>query len=206
MSWEKVLQLRVFIRLVAPANEFHVYRQWFLSTAMDELLCVNYASAEKDRLYRCLDRLLEHKQDLFAWLQQKWAELFHADFEVLLYDLTKTYFESEMADNPKAQRGYSRAGRPDCLQVVIALVVTTDSFPQAYEVMNGNTADSTTLRGFLDKIETTYGRAKRMWVMDRGIPEPEVKILLEKLRLTLPAQPPPRITSAPARQTLVAAG
>ena len=110
--------------------------------------------AEKDRLYRCLDRVLEHKQELFVWLQQKWADLFRADFEVLLYDLTSTYFEGEMEQNPKARRGYSRDGRPDCLQVVIALVVTPDGFPLAYEVMNGNTADRTTLRRFLSKIET----------------------------------------------------
>lgn len=137
---------------------------------MDELLQVDFAVAEKDRLYRCLDRLLEHKQDLFVWLRKKWSDLFHADFEVLLYDLTSTYFEGEMEHNPKAQRGYSRDGRPDCLQVVIALVVTTDGFPLAYEVMNGNTIDSTTLSLFLDKIESTYGKARRMWVMDRGIP------------------------------------
>ena len=170
VSWEKVLQLLVVNRLIAPSSEFHVHRQWFLSTAMDELLQVDFAVAEKDRLYRCLDRLLEHKQDLFRWLQKKWADLFQADFEVLLYDLTSTYFEGEMEGNPKARRGYSRDGRPDCLQVVIALVVTTDGFPLAYEVMNGNTVDSTTLSAFLEKIENTYGKAKRMWVMDRGIP------------------------------------
>ena len=141
-----------------------------LSTAMDELLNVDYAAAEKDRLYRCLDRVLEHKQELFVWLRGKWAHLFQADFEVLLYGLTSTYFEGAMEDNPKAQRGYSRDGRPDCLPVVVALVVTTDGFPLAYEVMNGNTTGCTTLRGFLDKIEKTYGKAKRMWVMmDRGI-------------------------------------
>ena len=103
-------------------------------------------------------------------MQQKWADLFHADFEVLLYDLTSTYFEGEMEENPKAKHGYSRDGRPDCLQVVIALVITPDGFPLAYEVMDGNTSDRTTLRGFLDQIENTYGQAKRMWVMDRGIP------------------------------------
>jgi len=170
VSWDKVLQLLVVNRLIDPGSEFRVHRQWFLDTAMDELLNVDFAVAQKDRLYRCLDRLLAHKQDLFVWLKQKWADLFHADFEVLLYDLTSTYFEGAMERNPKAKRGYSRDGRPDCLQVVIALVVTTDGFPLAYEVMNGNTTDCTTLRGFLDKIETTYGKAKRMWVMDRGIP------------------------------------
>src|SRR5438067_6287483 len=141
---------------------------------MDELLEEDFAVAGKDRLYRCLDRVLEHKQDLFIWLKQKWADLFQADFEVLLYDLTSTYFEGEMEKNPKAQRGYSRDGRPDCLQVVIALVITPDGFPLAYEVMDGNTSDRTTLRGFLEQIEKTYGKAKRMWVMDRGIPTEEI--------------------------------
>jgi len=170
VSWEKVLCLLVVNRLIDPGSEFRLHRQWFLASAMDELLGVDYRVADKDRLYRCLDRVLEHKQDLFVWLKQKWADLFQADFEVLLYDLTSTYFEGEMEQNPKAKRGYSRDGRPDCLQVVIALVVTPDGFPLAYEVMDGNTADSTTLRGFLDKIEKTYGKTQRMWVMDRGIP------------------------------------
>jgi hypothetical protein len=170
VSWEKVLRLLVVNRLIDPGSEFRLHRQWFLSSAMDELLGVDYRVADKDRLYRCLDRILDHKQDLFVCLKQKWADLFEADFEVLLYDLTSTYFEGEMEQNPKAKRGYSRDGRPDCLQVVIALVVTPDGFPLAYEVMDGNTADSTTLRGFLEKIEKTYGKAQRMWVMDRGIP------------------------------------
>ncbi len=170
VSWEKVLQLLVVNRWIDPGSEWRVHRQWFLGSAMDELLGVDFAVAEKDRLYRCLDRILEHKPELFVWLKQKWADLFHADFEVLLYDLTSTYFEGAMEENPKAKHGYSRDGRPDCLQVVIALVITPDGFPLAYEVMDGNTSDRTTLRGFLDKIENTYGQAKRMWVMDRGIP------------------------------------
>ena len=103
-------------------------------------------------------------------MKQKWADMFHADFEVLLYDLTSTYFEGEMEQNPKAKRGHSRDKRPDCLQLVIALVVTTDGLPLAYEVMKGNTSDRTTLPGFLKKIEETYGKAKRVWVMDRGVP------------------------------------
>jgi len=170
VSWEKVLQLLVVNRWIDPGSEWRVHRQWFLGSAMDEWLGVDFAVAEKDRLYRCLDRILEHKQELFVWLKQKWADLFQADFEVLLYDLTSTYFEGEMEENPKAKHGYSRDGRPDCLQVVIALVITPDGFPLAYEVMDGNTSDRTTLRGFLDQIENTYGQAKRMWVMDRGIP------------------------------------
>jgi len=174
VSWEKVLQLLVVNRLLDPGSEFRVHRQWFVNSAMDELLETDFGVAEKDRLYRCLDRVLEHKQDLFIWLRQKWADLFHADFEVLLYDLTSTYFEGEMEQNPKARRGYSRDKRPDCLQLVIALVVTTDGLPLAYEVMNGNTSDKKTLPDFLKKIETTYGKARRVWVMDRGVPTEEI--------------------------------
>ena len=170
VSWEKVLRLLVVNRLLEPGSEFRVHRHWFVESAMDALLEENFAVAEKDRLYRCLDRILEHKQELFVWLKQKWAELFGADFDVLLYDLTSTYFEGGMEENPKAKRGYSRDNRPDCLQVVIALVVTPDGFPLAYEVMDGNTSEQKTLRPFLERIEKTYGKARRVWVMDRGIP------------------------------------
>jgi transposase len=170
VSWEKVLRLLVVNRLLEPGSEFRVHRHWFVASAMDALLEENFAVADKDRLYRCLDRVLEHKQELFVWLKQKWSELFQADFEVLLYDLTSTYFEGGMEENPKAKRGYSRDSRPDCLQVVIALVVTPDGFPLAYEVMDGNTSEHKTLRPFLDHIEKTYGKARRVWVMDRGIP------------------------------------
>lgn len=179
VSWEKVLRLLVVNRLLDPGSEFRVHRQWYVDSAMDELLETGFEVAEKDRLYRCLDRVLEHKQELFLYLKQKWADLFGADFEVLLYDLTSTYFEGEMDQNPKARRGYSRDGRPDCLQLVIALVVTPDGFPLAYEVMNGNTADSSTLRDFLAKVETTYGKARRVWVMDRGIPS---EAILKEMR------------------------
>src|SRR2546428_4310091 len=170
VSWEKVLRLLVVNRLLDPGSELRIHRQWFVDSAMDALLETDFAVAEKDRLYRCLDRALKHKQALFIWLKQKWADLFHSDFEVLLYDLTSTYFEGEMEQTPKAKRGYSRDKRPDCLQLVIALVVTTDGLPLAYEVMKGNTSDRTTLPGFLKKIEDTYGKARRVWVMDRGVP------------------------------------
>jgi hypothetical protein len=170
VSWEKVLRLLVVNRLLEPGSEFRVHRHWFVESAMDALLETDYTVAGKDRLYRCLDRIVEHKQDLFVWLQQKWSELFHADFEVLLYDLTSTYFEGEMEECGKAKRGYSRDSRPDCVQVVIALIVTPDGFPLAYEVMDGNTSEQKTLRPFLERIETTYGKARRVWVMDRGIP------------------------------------
>jgi len=179
VSWEKVLRLLVVNRLLDPGSEYHLHRQWFVDSAMDELLETDFSVAEKDRLYRCLDRVLKHKQELFIWLKQKWADLFHADFEVLLYDLTSTYFEGEMEQNAKAKRGYSRDKRPDCLQLVIALVVTPDGFPLAYEVMNGNTSDRKTLPDFLKKIEGTYGKARRVWVMDRGVP---TEAILKEMR------------------------
>src|SRR5205809_372826 len=170
IRWEKVLQLLVVNRLIAPGSEFHLHRHWFLSSAMDELLNTDFAIADKDRLYRCLDRILEHKQDLFAFLKKKWADLFEADFEVLLYDLTSTYLEGEMKQNPKAKRGHSRDGRPDWLQVAIGLVVTTDGFPLAYEVRDGTTSDRTTLRKFLKHIEDRYGWTNRIRLIARGIP------------------------------------
>lgn len=170
VGWEKVLELLTVHRLIDPGSEFRLHRQWFLQSAMDELLGVDFRAAAKDRLYRCLDRVLEHKDGLFAHLRQRWQDLFSAQFDVLLYDLTSTYFEGLCRDNPKARHGYSRDGRGDCRQVVIALIVTPRGFPLAYEVLPGNTADNTTLKDFLDKIEKRYGKARRTWVMDRGIP------------------------------------
>lgn len=179
VPWEKVLRLLVVNRLLDPGSEFRVHRQWFDQTAMAELLGTDFAVAEKDRLYRCLNRLLEHKQDLFQHLRQRWQDLFATHFDVLFYDLTSTYFEGEAEQIPQAKRGYSRDHRPDCLQVVIALVITPEGFPLAYEVMDGNTSDRTTLRGFLDRIEKAYGQARRVWIMDRGIP---TEALLAEMR------------------------
>jgi transposase len=170
VAWPQVLQLLTVNRLIDPGSEFRLHRQWFDQSAMDALLGVDFAVAEKDRLYRCLDRILAHKQDLFIHLRQRWKDLFEEEFDVLLYDLTSTYVEGEAEQNPKAKYGYSRDGRPDCKQVVIALVVTPRGFPLAYEVMDGNTSDKTTLRDFLNKVENAYGKAKRVWLMDRGIP------------------------------------
>ena len=179
VPWEKVLRLLVVNRLLDPGSEFRVHRQWFDQTAMAELLGTDFAVAEKDRLYRCLDRLLEHKAELFKHLRRRWQDLFVTHFDVLFYDLTSTYFEGEAEEIEKAKRGYSRDHRPDCLQVIIALVITPEGFPLAYEVMDGNTSDRTTLRGFLDHIEKTYGKAQRVWVMDRGIP---TEALLAEMR------------------------
>ena len=179
VPWAKVLQLLVVNRLIDPGSEFRVHRQWFDQSAMAELLEVDFAVAEKDRLYRCLDRIVEHKPGLFQHLRERWQDLFQAQFEVLLYDLTSTYIEGEGEAIPKAKYGYSRDQRFDCKQVVIALVITPEGLPLAYEVMDGNTSDRTTLRGFLDKIESSYGRAQRVWVMDRGIP---TEAVLEEMR------------------------
>jgi Transposase DDE domain len=174
VPWAKVLELLVVSRLVSPGSEFRLHRQGFDQSAMGDLLGTGFAVAEKDRLYRCLDRILKHKAALFEHLRQRWQELFQARFDVLLYDLTSTYIEGEGEEIPKAQHGYSRDHRFDCRQVVIALVVTPEGFPLAYEVLEGNTSDRTTLQGFLAKIEAQYGRARRVWLMDRGIPTEEV--------------------------------
>jgi Transposase DDE domain len=179
VPWAKVLELLVVNRLVAPGSEFRLHRQGFDQSAMGDLLGTGFAVAEKDRLYRCLDRIGGHQTALFDHLRQRWQELFQARFDVLLYDLTSTYIEGEGEEIPKAKHGYSRDHRGDCRQVVIALVVTPEGFPLAYEVLAGNTSDRTTLRGFLDKIEAQYGRARRVWVMDRGIPTEDV---LEEMR------------------------
>lgn len=179
VPWERVLRLLVVNRLLEPGSEFRVHRQWFDQTAMAELLGTDFAVAEKDRLYRCLDRLLEHKPALFQHLRQRWQDLFATHFDVLFYDLTSTYFEGEAEEIEKAKRGYSRDHRPDCLQVIIALVITPEGLPLAYEVMDGNTSDRRTLRGFLDHIEKAYGQARRVWVMDRGIP---TEALLAEMR------------------------
>jgi Transposase DDE domain len=183
-QWDQVLQVLVSYRLIAPGSEWKLHRDWFGKSAMADLLGADFGLAEAHKLYACHDLLLQHKADLFSHLMARWRDLFNANFDVLLYDLTSTYFEinaSNVAAGDKRRHGYSRDKRPDCPQVVIALVVTTDGLPLAYEVLPGNTADCTTLRMFLARacpceaqrkrgIEQQYGRARRVWVMDRGIP------------------------------------
>jgi hypothetical protein len=171
--WDLILQVLVAYRLIAPGSEWKLHRHWFTSSAMADLLGGDFGLAEVHKLYACHDRLLEHKDALFTHLADRWRDLFNASFDVLLYDLTSTYFEINAADLPtdaKRRHGYSRDKRGDCPQLVIALIVTPEGLPLAYEVLPGNTADNTTLRSFLDKIEQQYGKARRVWVMDRGIP------------------------------------
>jgi transposase len=174
--WAHVLQTLAIYRLIDPGSEWRLHRQWFHDSAMADLLDEDFALAQKDTLYRCLDKLVEHRTALFRFLRSRWEDLFGVKFEVLLYDLTSTYFESDppFPEGDKRQFGYSRDKRSDCVQVVIALVVTPEGFPLAYEVLAGNTADKATLRGFLQKIESLYGKAERIWVMDRGIPTEEI--------------------------------
>jgi hypothetical protein len=174
--WRHILQTLVCYRLIDPGSEWRLHRLWFEQSAMADLLGGDYALVQTNALYRCLDKLLEHKAALFDHLRERWQDLFGASFEVLLYDLTSTYFESAPPDDEDDKRryGYSRDKRSDCVQVVIALIVTPEGFPLAYEVLPGNTADCTTLRGALRKIEAQYGKAQRIWVMDRGIPTEEV--------------------------------
>ena len=172
-QWDQVLQVLVAYRLIAPGSEWKLHRDWFGKSAMADLLGADFGLAEAHKLYACHDLLLQHKDALFSHLMARWRDLFNANFDVLLYDLTSTYFEinaSDVAEGDKRRHGYSRDKRPDCPQVVIALVVTPDGLPLAYEVLPGNTADCTTLRMFLARIERQYGRARRVWVMDRGIP------------------------------------
>ena len=175
-SWQHILQTLVCYRLIDPGSEWRLHRQWFEHSAMADLLGEDYALAERNALYRCLDKLLPHKEALFSHLRARWQDLFAAKFDVLLYDLTSTYFESPPPDDDadKRRHGYSRDKRSDCVQVVIALIVTPAGFPLAYEVLPGNTSDKTTLRDMLRKIEARYGKANRIWVMDRGIPTEEM--------------------------------
>lgn len=183
--WDLVLQTLVLYRLIDPGSEWRLHRHWFDHSAVADLLGSDFTLADQHHLYECHDRLIEHKRALFDHLTQRWRDLFAAKYEVLLYDLTSTYFESDPPVGEARLRrfGYSRDKRSDCVQVVIALIVTPDGFPLAYEVLPGDTADKTTLKGFLAKIEDQYGKADRIWVMDRGIPTEEV---LEQMRISTP--------------------
>ncbi len=174
-GWIKVLKTLVSYRLLDPGSEWRLHRDWFKNSAMGDLLGEDDSVAAKNTLYRCLDKLCQHKPALFSFLKTRWSLLFNASYDVLLYDLTSTYFECDPPQDDDGLRrfGYSRDKRPDCVQVVIALIITPEGFPVAYEVMPGNTSDKTTLPDFLRKIEKQYGKINRTWIMDRGIPTEE---------------------------------
>jgi hypothetical protein len=175
--WDLVLETLSAYRLIDPGSEWRLHREWFERSAMGDLLGADFgALAEIHKLYGCHDLLLKYKSELFDHLSDRWRDLFNAKFDVLLYDLTSSYFESAppFPEGDKRKHGYSRDKRPDCVQVVIALIVTPEGFPLAYEVLAGNTSDKTTLKDFLQKIEQQYGKAQRIWIMDRGIPTEEI--------------------------------
>ena len=169
-DWAKLLTVSVAYRLIEPGSEWRCHRQWYDRSAMGDLLGEGLVWGGKDQLYGVLDRLLQHREELFKHLQNRWQDLFGVKLDVLLYDLTSTYFEGQAEEINKARYGYSRDHRPDCKQVVLALVVTPEGFPVGYEVMNGNTLDKETLPEFIKRIEGLYGQVQRVWLMDRGIP------------------------------------
>ncbi len=178
--WLNVLKTLVCYRLIDPGSEWRLHRHWYEDSAMGDLLGEDFALVQSDKLYRCLDKLLAHKEGLFSHLRQRWQALFDVRFDVLLYDLTSTYFECDPPGSGNRKHGYSRDKRSDCVQVLIALIVTPEGFPLAYEVMPGNTSDRATLGDFLKRIEAQYGKAERTWVMDRGIPtEATLKLMRE---------------------------
>lgn len=183
--WDEVLLVLVAYRLLSPGSEWRLHREWFERSALADLLGSDASLSGINTLYRCHDRLLAHKTAVFDHLVGRWRDLFNASFEVLLYDLTSTYFEADppFPEGDKRRHGYSRDHRPDCVQVIIALIVTPEGLPLAYEVLPGNTSDKTTLPAFPERIEAQYGRAERIWLMDRGVPTEEV---LSQMRASSP--------------------
>lgn len=180
VPWSRVAALLAINRLCAPGSELAIEECWYPTTALDDLLRIPEGKINDSRLYRCLDRLLRHKTRIEQHLKQRYGELFEAQFDVLLYDLTSSYVEGAAADNPMMKRGYSRDHRPDCKQLIIALVVNVEGFPVSYEVFDGNRADVTTLETILRVVERKYGRARRVWVFDRGVVSEENLRLLRK--------------------------
>ena len=169
VRWSRVAALLAINRLCAPGSELAIEQRWYRSTALDDLLGIEDGKVNDTRLYRCLDRILPHKTDLERHLKNRYGELFGAEFDVLLYDLTSTYVEGAAEKNPMVRRGYSRDHRPDCEQIVIALIVNSEGFPFSYETFDGNRADVSTMETILRMVERKYGKARRIWVMDRGI-------------------------------------
>jgi transposase len=169
VPWSRVAALMAINRLCAPGSELAIEQRWYPSTALDDLLGIEDGKINDTRLYRGLDRILPHKTKLERHLKDRYGALFGAEFDVLLYDLTSTYVEGAAAKNPMVRRGYSRDHRPDCEQLVIALIVNSEGFPFSYETFDGNRADVSTMEAILRMVERKHGRARRIWVMDRGI-------------------------------------
>ena len=168
VSWAEVMGILVIGRLCEPSSELHVAERWYRTTALEDLLGVSTEHIYDERLYRALDRVLVHKEAIERHLVQRLGELFDLDYDLLLYDVTSTYFEG-VADPEIAKRGYSRDHRPDCVQVNIALVVTREGMPLGYEIFSGNTTDVTTVKQIVENMEERFGKVNRVWVMDRGM-------------------------------------
>jgi hypothetical protein len=183
--WDWILGALSIYRLLDPGSEWRLHRDWYQRSALPDLLGAGGELVEIHKLYRCLDQVLPHKRALFAHLTARWRDLFNCAYDILLYDLTSTYFESDPPDEPTDKRrfGYSRDKRNDCVQLIIALIITPEGFPLAYEVLAGNTSDNRTLRLFLRQIERRYGKAERIWLMDRGIP---TEATLAQMRASTP--------------------
>lgn len=173
VPWAAMAAILAIARLCEPASELHIAEDWYRRTALDDLLGVPAEHVNDDRLYRALDHLLPHKRALEAHLKQRLGALFGLDYELLLYDVTSTYFEGQAERNPLARRGHSRDHRRDCKQVCIGLVVTRDGMPLGYEVFAGNRTDVTTVEEIVNTMERRYGQASRVWVMDRGMTSAE---------------------------------
>lgn len=180
VAWSRVAAVLAINRLCAPGSELSIEQRWYPDTALDDLLGIEQEKINDTRLYRCLDRLLPHKKELERHLKQRYGELFGAEFDVLLYDLTSSYVEGGADRNPMMQRGYSRDHRPDCKQLIIALIVNVEGFPFSYEIFDGNRRDVTTLEAILRLVERKYGKARRVWVFDRGIVSEENLAALRK--------------------------
>ena len=181
VPWATVAAILTIGRFCEPSSELHIADTWYRRTALEDLLGVSVDQVHHRRLYAGLDQLLPHKEAIERHLKQRLGDLFDLKYDLLLYDITSTYFEGECAGNPMAQRGYSRDSRPDCPQVCIGLVVTTDGIPLGYEVFDGNTNDSTTVERIVEAMENKYGQAERIWVMDRGmVSEANLKFLGER--------------------------
>src|SRR5712671_3917439 len=180
VAWSRVAAVLAINRLCAPGSELAVERHWYPSTALDDRLHIGKGKINDTRLYRCLDRLLPLKAKIEQHLKQRYGELFQAEFDVLLYDLTSTYVEGAAEDNPLMRRGYSRDHRPDCEQLVLALIVNPDGFPFSYEVFDGNRADVTTVEAILRTVERKHGKARRVWIFDRGVVSEENLVAIRR--------------------------
>ena len=180
VPWSRIAAVLAINRLCDPGSELAVEQHWYPSTALDDLLHIGKGKINDTRLYRCLDRLLPLKTKIEQHLKQRYGELFQAEFDVLLYDLTSTYVEGAAEDNPLMRRGYSRDHRPDCEQLVLALIVNPDGFPFSYEVFDGNRADVTTVEAILRTVERKHGKARRVWIFDRGVVSEENLVAIRK--------------------------